>query len=109
MPDKVKVLDEACQLLREMAQVGRSMTLAEVARVTGLPKSTAKRTLDTLEVNRFLDRDGDKYRIGLEMARLWAVYREEQNNTLAAAQMNLEQTKVTGEETDRPKMVVVTQ
>jgi len=72
-----------------------------------LPKSTAKRMLDTLEYERFLERDGDRYKIGYALAKIRAVYRNEQNRILAQAQMNLAGTVIIGEDENVPKMVLI--
>ncbi|GAA1155177.1 IclR family transcriptional regulator [Nocardioides aquiterrae] len=46
-------------------------TLQELIRRTGLPASTCQRLVTDLTLEGFLDRDGDRYRIGVALVR-WA-------------------------------------
>lgn len=46
-------------------------TLQEITRKTGLPSSTCQRLVQNMVREGFLDRDGDRYRIGLGLVR-WA-------------------------------------
>jgi DNA-binding IclR family transcriptional regulator len=46
-------------------------TLQDIIRTTGLPSSTCQRLVQDLVYEGFLDRDGDRYRIGIAMVR-WA-------------------------------------
>jgi DNA-binding IclR family transcriptional regulator len=46
-------------------------TLQDLIRTTGLPSSTCQRLVQDLVYEGFLDRDGDRYRIGIAMVR-WA-------------------------------------
>lgn len=58
-------VDKAFAVLRAIGTHEESaLGLADVARATGLPKSTALRLLRTLERNGALRRDGDHYRLG---------------------------------------------
>ena len=51
---------------------GQASTLAECARLTDLPASTALRLLRTLERGEFVTRDDDGYRAGARMVQLGA-------------------------------------
>ncbi len=46
-------------------------TLQQIARTTGLPASTCQRLVQNMVHEGFLDRDGDRYRIGLRLVQ-WA-------------------------------------
>ncbi|MBT2568079.1 IclR family transcriptional regulator [Arthrobacter sp. ISL-85] len=46
-------------------------TLQQIARQTGLPPSTCQRLVQNMVREGFLDRDGDRYRIGLRLVQ-WA-------------------------------------
>lgn len=46
-------------------------TLQQIIRATGLPSSTCQRLVQSLLHEGFLDRDGDRYRIGIGLVR-WA-------------------------------------
>lgn len=46
-------------------------TLQQIARATGLPASTCQRLVQNMVHEGFLDRDGDRYRIGLRLVQ-WA-------------------------------------
>lgn len=46
-------------------------TLTQIVRQTGLPASTCQRLVQNMVREGFLDRDGDRYRIGLQLVR-WA-------------------------------------
>ncbi|RKR75063.1 IclR family transcriptional regulator [Frondihabitans australicus] len=47
------------------------LTLAEIRTATGFPTSTVNRLVSNMVAERFLDRDGDGYRIGVTLA-YWA-------------------------------------
>ncbi|MCU1506316.1 MAG: putative IclR family transcriptional regulator [Microbacteriaceae bacterium] len=61
------VLARAFHVMNMVGASGHSLTLAELSRVTGLPKTTAHRVLQQLIRLGALERDGDLYRIGLQM------------------------------------------
>ena len=46
-------------------------TLQQIVRETGLPPSTCQRLVQNMVREGFLDRDGDRYRIGLRLVQ-WA-------------------------------------
>jgi IclR family transcriptional regulator, acetate operon repressor len=56
-----------CAILNLLQETVDGVTLVDVARATGLPKSSAFRYLWTLEANRYVERDADSglYRLGL--------------------------------------------
>jgi DNA-binding IclR family transcriptional regulator len=47
------------------------LTLTDIREATGLPTSTVQRLVGNLVANGFLDRTGDRYRVGLKMS-FWA-------------------------------------
>lgn len=68
----VKPIYKALQLLRQVGEADRDLSLAEVCRLTRLPKSTAFKYLRTLLECGFLshDPDTDRYRLGLAVWHL---------------------------------------
>ena len=69
---KVRAVERAARILASLDDEHPERTLAEIARVTELPKSTAFRLLVTLEGCGFVEQtaDGDRYRLGLRLASL---------------------------------------
>ncbi|MDQ1607687.1 MAG: hypothetical protein QOE16_419 [Microbacteriaceae bacterium] len=61
------VLARAFHVMNAVGASGQSLSLAELSRVTGLPKTTAHRVLQQLIRLGALEREGDLYRIGLQM------------------------------------------
>jgi IclR family KDG regulon transcriptional repressor len=68
----VRAVERAAQILTSLDDRHPERTLAEIARVTGLPKSTAYRILVTLDHCGFVERtsDGQRYRLGVSLAAL---------------------------------------
>ncbi|OHV25713.1 hypothetical protein BBK14_21880 [Parafrankia soli] len=64
------MLWKAFAVLDAFDQNSRQMSLAQIARRSGLPKSTAHRLLGMLGQLGAVERDGDRYRIGLRMFAL---------------------------------------
>lgn len=69
---KVRAVERAARILASLDDEHPERTLAEIARATALPKSTAFRLLVTLECCGFVEQtaDGDGYRLGLRLASL---------------------------------------
>lgn len=69
---KVRAVQRAARILASLDDERPERTLADIARVTALPKSTAFRLLVTLESCGFVEQtaDGDRYRLGLHLASL---------------------------------------
>lgn len=67
------VIEAALALLEEITRVGEA-GLSELARVTGLPKSTVYRLLDQLVEEGAAERQGGRYRMGARMFRLSQAY-----------------------------------
>jgi DNA-binding IclR family transcriptional regulator len=69
---KVRAVERAARILASLDDEHPERTLADIARVTGLPKSTAFRLLVTLNSCGFVEQtaDGDRYRLGLRLASL---------------------------------------
>lgn len=65
------VLGKITQILTSFSVEDPEPTLAELTRRTGLPPSTCQRLVQDLVREGFLDRVGDRYRIGIGMVR-WA-------------------------------------
>jgi DNA-binding IclR family transcriptional regulator len=65
------VLSKITRILNCFSVESPDPTLQDVIRTTGLPSSTCQRLVQDLVVEGFLDRDGDRYRIGIAMVR-WA-------------------------------------
>jgi DNA-binding IclR family transcriptional regulator len=69
-PDRAvapSVLWKAFDVLGSFSQSRRALTLSEIARGCGLPKSTVHRTLTMLLEVKAVDRVGHRYRMGLKM------------------------------------------
>lgn len=63
-PKQVRVLQKTLDILEAIKRGGSGLGLAEVARSVSMPKATVYRILTTLEINGYLDRQGDGgYRI----------------------------------------------
>jgi DNA-binding IclR family transcriptional regulator len=65
------VLHKITRILNCFSVEAPDPTLQDLIRSTGLPSSTCQRLVQDLVVEGFLDRDGDRYRIGIAMVR-WA-------------------------------------
>lgn len=65
------VLRKVCQILDCFTVEDPTPTLAQLTRDTGLPSSTCQRLVHNLVREGFLDRDGERYRIGMALVR-WA-------------------------------------
>lgn len=65
MPKQVSAVDRAVQLLAMVDQFGgEGLGVSELARRTGIPKSTTFRLLHTLEGSGAVEKNGDHYRTG---------------------------------------------
>jgi DNA-binding IclR family transcriptional regulator len=65
------VLSKVTRILNCFTVEHPEPTLHELIRHTGLPASTCQRLVTDLTLEGFLDRDGDRYRIGIALVR-WA-------------------------------------
>ncbi|EQD84285.1 IclR family transcriptional regulator [Saccharopolyspora erythraea NRRL 2338] len=65
------VLGKIAEILNAFTLARSSMTLREIQQRTGLPASTVQRLVTNMVAHGFLDRAGDKIRIGVRMA-YWA-------------------------------------
>jgi DNA-binding IclR family transcriptional regulator len=74
-PRGAAAVDRALSLLAAFREGDDALSLAELARRTGLYKSTALRLLHSLEQARMLRRDAAGYALGLEIARLGRLQR----------------------------------
>lgn len=66
------VLGKVTEILNCFSIESPEPTLQQIARQTGLPPSTCQRLVQNMVREGFLDRDGDRYRIGLRLVR-WAM------------------------------------
>jgi DNA-binding IclR family transcriptional regulator len=67
-------LERGLRLLQLFDRSRQRLTAAEMARALAIPRSTAFRIAQTLECLGFLQRDGDRYRIGAAVLRLGFEY-----------------------------------
>ncbi|SDR30427.1 IclR family transcriptional regulator [Arthrobacter crystallopoietes] len=67
----ILVLHKVTQILDCFSIESPEPTLQEIIRKTGLPSSTCQRLVQSMLHEGFLDRDGDRYRIGIGLVR-WA-------------------------------------
>jgi DNA-binding IclR family transcriptional regulator len=65
------VLHKITQILNCFSVEAPDPSLQDIIRATGLPSSTCQRLVQDLVYEGFLDRDGDRYRIGIALVR-WA-------------------------------------
>lgn len=65
------VLGKVTEILNCFSVEEPEPTLQQIVRQTGLPASTCQRLVQNMVREGFLDRDGDKYRIGMRMVQ-WA-------------------------------------
>jgi len=65
------VLRKVTEILNCFSVESPEPTLQQIARQTGLPQSTCQRLVQNMVREGFLDRDGDRYRIGLRLVQ-WA-------------------------------------
>ncbi|MCI2420826.1 IclR family transcriptional regulator [Saccharopolyspora sp. K220] len=65
------VLGKIREVLAAFSPERPELTIPEIRRATGLPPSTCQRIVANLVAEGFLDRSGDRYRIGLSLA-YWA-------------------------------------
>jgi IclR family transcriptional regulator, acetate operon repressor len=68
--DAVSVLDRMTQILQAFDQNDSEMGLSEIARHSGLPKSTVSRLVATLLKHGYLERDGRLIHLGLRVFEL---------------------------------------
>ncbi|WP_298044895.1 IclR family transcriptional regulator [uncultured Citricoccus sp.] len=67
----ILVLHKVAEILNCFSVEEPDPTLQQIVRLTGLPPSTCQRLVQNLVREGFLDRDGDRYRIGIGLVR-WA-------------------------------------
>lgn len=67
----ILVLGKVTEILNCFSIEAPEPTLQQIARATGLPASTCQRLVQNMVHEGFLDRDGDRYRIGLRLVQ-WA-------------------------------------
>jgi len=81
-PYRVQVIDRVLGVLEVLANNGATLTLVELSKRLGLPKSTVLRLLMVLESHRFVKREAQSgaYRLGLKLFEL---------GSRAMAQLNL--------------------
>lgn len=74
--DTVSVLDRMTQILQAFDHDDRGIALSDLARRSGLPKSTVSRLVATLVQQRYLERDGRRIHLGLRVFELGQLARE---------------------------------
>ena len=67
-------LERGLRMLQLFDRNHKLLTAAEMARALAIPRSTAFRLAQTLEFLGFLERDGDRYRVGPAVLRLGFEY-----------------------------------
>ncbi|MDQ8033244.1 MAG: IclR family transcriptional regulator [Bordetella sp.] len=76
---EVPALARAHALLSRLAERGAPMRAAELARDSGMPRSSLYLLLETLEARRWIERAGDGYVIGLTLLSLGSAYLRHDN------------------------------
>jgi len=79
-------LDRLITILESVAAAGRPLSAAELHRVTGLPRPTCYRLIQTLAQHRLLDSDnnGSRYQIGERLLRIALLGRSDVDVRMAA-------------------------
>lgn len=73
---KIQVLDKCLELLGIVGQHPQGITLVDLARTMGLPKSSVFRYLATLESRQYVERlDGERFRLGIKLLELGEIVR----------------------------------
>jgi DNA-binding IclR family transcriptional regulator len=72
-PEPSSILIKAFELLRSFSPERRMMSLTEIARASGLPKSTVHRLLDRLVDLDAVERHSEGYCVSLQMSQLGAL------------------------------------
>ena len=87
----VTAIDRAFDVLECLARSDDEMSLVDLARETGIPKSTLFRLMSTLQERKCVTRDEERktYRLGLRLMELGHAYRD-QSNLLDAAETHME-------------------
>ena len=94
----VEAVERSLQILNCFAQGQKSLTLADIARETGLYKSTILRIIISLERFRYLCRSEDgRYRLGHAVGHLSASYRQAFDLDTIVRPVLEQLSKVTGE------------
>jgi DNA-binding IclR family transcriptional regulator len=91
------VLSKISGILDAFSLANPVLSLSEIRTATGFPTSTVQRLVSNLVAEGFLDRDGDRYRIGARMA-YWAAPASRGINRLQAVTPALKELReITGE------------
>ena len=87
----VTAVDRALDVLESLARHDDELSLIELARETGIPKSTLFRIMSTLQERKCVIRDEERktYRLGLRLVELGHAFRD-QSNLLDAAETHME-------------------
>ena len=75
-PNSVKSVHKMVAVLGCFSRLERSQSVADVARKTGLPKTTAHRILSTLREVGFVEQEGERerYRLGIKLFELGSIF-----------------------------------
>jgi IclR family acetate operon transcriptional repressor len=69
----LRTADRALRVLQEVGAADQALTVGGVAERLGIHRSTVSRLVGTLEARGFLERSGERLRLGAEVARLGRV------------------------------------
>jgi len=95
--DVVESLDRGLRLLQAFGAAGGAMTLSDVARLSELPRATARRILFTLQRGGFVDSNGKLFRLTPLVLTLAASYLRS-NQVVTVLQPVLDQISVAAQE-----------
>jgi len=95
--DPLGVLDRMTQILQAFDEDDRGLRLSQLARHSGLPKSTVSRLVGTLVRHHYLERDGRLIHLGLRVFELGQLAREPRELRTAALPVMLQLRDRTGE------------
>lgn len=91
------VLGKISEILETFTLQRRALTLSEIQRATGMPRSTVQRLVSNMVSQGFLDKSGDQVLVGTKM-RVWAAAATRDLDFLTIAKSILEEMRdLTGE------------
>ncbi len=85
----IKVLKEAMEVLRTLADSRAPLSPQDVANATGLDRNKAFRILSTFEDGGFVERVGDNFEVGMRIALMQNRYKATLENRRAGTDKKL--------------------
>jgi IclR family acetate operon transcriptional repressor len=95
--DSVSVLDRVTAVFDAFGDQDEGLGVSELARRANIPKSTVSRIAADLVDQRLLDREGDKFYLGVRLFELWQTVEHPRRLRLLAHPVMTELREVTGQ------------